>query len=181
MSAPAPAPFTYREYARLSDDRRYEVIDGKLYLTPAPRTWHQRVCGELYAALRDHVRTERLGEVLIAPCDVVLSETNVVQPDLLFVRTSRLAIIEEKYVSAAPDLLVEVLSPGTQTRDRKLKFRLYGRFGVRELWIVDASERTIDVYENAGRRFRLVKRYAEGETLRSGVLAKLRLPLDPLF
>jgi Uma2 family endonuclease len=181
MSALVPASFTYRDYARLSDDRRYEVIDGKLFLTPAPRTWHQRVCGELHVVLHEHVRSEKLGEVLIAPCDVVLSHTNVVQPDLLFVRKERLDIIEEKYVSAAPDLLVEVLSPGTQTRDRKLKFRVYARFGVRELWIVDAPERSVAVYVNAGGRFRLGKRYSHGDSLRSKVLPNLQIPLASIF
>lgn len=119
--------------------------------------------------------------MLIAPCDVVLSETNVLQPDVLFVRQGRLTIIGEKYVSAAPDLLVEVLSPGTKIRDRKLKFRLYARFGVRELWVADGDARSIEVYENADRRFRLVKRYRAGQTLRSKVLPRLRLSLASVF
>jgi Uma2 family endonuclease len=181
MSASASASFTYRDYVRLPDDRRFEVIEGKLFLTPAPRTSHQRICGELFAALREHVRHNDLGEVLIAPCDVVLSETNVVQPDVLFVRKGRLSIIGEKYVSAAPDLLVEVLSPGTKIRDRRLKFTLYARFGVRELWAADGDTCSIEVYENADRRFRLVKRYSAGQILRSKVLPRLRLSLSSVF
>jgi Uma2 family endonuclease len=181
MSASASAPFTYRDYARLPDDRRYEVIEGKLFLTPAPRTSHQRICGELFAALREHVRNRDLGEVLIAPCDVVLSETNVLQPDILFVRKSRLSIIGEKYVSLAPDLLVEVLSPGTKIRDRRLKFTLYARYGVRELWVADGDTRSIEVFENADRRFRLRKRYQAGQILRSKVLPKLRLSVVSIF
>lgn len=181
MSASVSTPFTYRDYARLPDDRRFEVIEGKLFLTPAPRTSHQRICGELFAALREHVRHHDLGEVLIAPCDVVLSETNVLQPDILFVRRDRLSIIGEKYVSAAPDLLVEVLSPRTKTRDRKLKFRLYARFGVPELWVADGDARSIEVYENTERRFQLRKRYRVGQTLRSKVLPRLRLALESVF
>lgn len=103
------------------------------------------------------------------------------QPDILFVRRERLSIIGEKFVSAAPDLLVEILSPGTKMRDRKLKFRLYARFGVAELWIVDVKERSIEAFENAGRRFQLVTRYVSGETLESKVLPKLSLPLDSVF
>lgn len=181
MSAPAAAPFTYRDYARLSDDRRYEVIGGKLLLTPSPRTWHQRVSLNLTIALVEHVREHDLGEVLEAPCDVVLSETDVVQPDILFIRKDRLEVIGEKFVSAAPDLLVEILSPGTKTRDRKLKFRLYARFGVREFWIVDAPERSVEVYLNVGGRFRLGERYSFRETLRSKILPKLRIPLASIF
>jgi|GraSoiStandDraft_14_1057315.scaffolds.fasta_scaffold17360_3 Uma2 family endonuclease len=181
MSVPATAPFTYRDYVRLSDDRRYEVIGGKLLLTPSPRTWHQRVSLNLTIALVEHVREHDLGEVLEAPCDVVLSKTDVVQPDILFIRKDRLDIIGEKFVSAAPDLLVEILSPGTKTRDRKLKFRLYARFGVRELWIVDAPERSVEVYVNAGGRFRLGERYSFRKTLCSKILPRLRIPLASIF
>jgi Uma2 family endonuclease len=135
----------------------------------------------LTIALVEHVREHDLGEVLEAPCDVVLSETDVVQPDILFIRKDRLGVIGEKFVSAAPDLLVEILSPGTKTRDRKLKFRLYARFGVREFWIVDAPERSVEVYQNVGGRFRLGERYFFRETLHSKILPKLRIPLASIF
>jgi Uma2 family endonuclease len=181
MSAPASVPFTYRDYARLRDDRRYEVIEGKLFLMPSPRTWHQRTSLNLALVLAEHVRANSLGEVLEAPCDVVLSETNVVQPDILFVAKERLSIIEEKYVSAAPDLVIEILSPGTQARDRKLKFRLYARFGVRELWIVDVPAGTVEVFENTDERLQLVSRLGKGDILRSAVLPKLRIALDAIF
>jgi Uma2 family endonuclease len=181
MNASASTPFTYDDYARLRDDRRYEVIEGQLLLTPSPRTYHQKVTGNLFDVLLHHVRENRLGEVLIAPCDVVLSSTNVVQPDVLFVRRDRLAIIEEKYVSAAPDLVVEVLSPGTTLRDRRLKFRLYARFGVRELWIVDPIVRGIEVFGNSGKRLRLAASYGRDETLRSDVFPNLRVALADVF
>jgi Uma2 family endonuclease len=113
--------------------------------------------------------------------NVVLSKTDVVQPDILFIRKDRLDVIGEKFVSAAPDLLVEILSPGTKTRDRKLKFRLYARFGVREFWIVDAPERSVEVYRNVDGRFRLEGRYSFRETLRSRILPKLRIPLASIF
>jgi Uma2 family endonuclease len=181
MSAPARTPFTYRDYARLQDDRRYEVIEGKLYLTPSPRTWHQRTCGELFAALRKHVRDHDLGDVLIAPCDVVLSDTNVFQPDILFVRKNRRSIIEERYVSGAPDLVVEILSPGTKARDRKLKFPVYARFGVREMWMVDVNTRVIEVFQNVGGRFGSPARFGPGDILGSAVLPRLRIALDAIF
>jgi Uma2 family endonuclease len=181
MSDPASVPFTYRDYARLADDRRFEVIEGTLLLTPAPTTWHQRLCGRLFTMLDEHVRRHDLGEVLIAPCDVVLSKTNVVQPDILFVQKERLAIIGEKFISAAPDLLVEVVSPGTKMRDRRMKFRLYARFGVRELWIVDGEPGSVEVFLNHGARFELEKGYDSGDTLNSKVLSKLRLPLRSIF
>jgi Uma2 family endonuclease len=181
MNASASAPFTYEEYARLRDGRRYEVIEGQLLLTPSPRTYHQKVTGNLFVALLRHVRDNDLGEVLISPCDVVLSPTNVVQPDILYVARDRLAIIEEKYVSAAPDLVVEVLSPGTTDRDRRPKFRLYARFGVRELWIVDPNVRAIEVFGNVGGRFHLVSTFGRSDTLRSAALTDLAVALADVF
>lgn len=181
MSASVSVPFTYRDYARLRDDRRYEVIEGQLLLTPSPRTYHQKITGNLFGILLQHVRENRLGEVLIAPCDVVLSSTNVVQPDILFVRRDRLAIIEEKYVSAAPDLVVEVLSPGTTLRDRRLKFRLYARFGVRELWIVDPNVHAIEVFRSSGKSLRLAAVFGRSDTLGSKVFPKLSVVLADVF
>lgn len=181
MNASASTPFTYDDYTRLQDDRRYEVIEGQLLLTPSPRTYHQKVTGNLFDILLHHVRDNNLGEVLIAPCDVVLSPTNVVQPDILFVARDRLAIIEERYVSAAPDLVVEVLSPGTTLRDRKLKFRLYARFGARELWIVDPTGRGIEVFGSSGKNLRLAAAYGRGETLRSEVFPSLRVAVADVF
>src|SRR6266498_4123278 len=137
MSTPAALRFTYEDYLLLPEDRRYEIIDGDLFMTPAPGTPHQRIVGNLYLRLRQHVDDSGLGEVLCAPCDVVLSPTDVVQPDILFVAAARLSIIGEKYISEAPDLVVEVLSPSTAERDQDLKMKLYARFAVREFWIAD--------------------------------------------
>lgn len=181
MNASASAPFTYEDYARLRDDRRYEVIEGQLLLTPSPRTYHQKVTGNLFVLLMRHVRENALGEVLISPCDVVLSPTNIVQPDVLFVGRDRLAIIEEKYVSAAPDLVVEVLSPSTTLRDRTLKFRLYARFGARELWIVDPTLRSVEVFGNSGGRLHLASAFGRSDTLRSEVLPDLAVSLADVF
>jgi len=121
MSPPASLRFTYEDYLLLPEDRRYEIIDGDLLMTPAPGIPHQRLVGRLYRHLDDHVRSRKLGEVLMAPFDVVLSPTDVVQPDLLFVAAGRASIIGEKFISAAPDLVVEILSPSTEDRDRTVK------------------------------------------------------------
>lgn len=181
MNASASALFTYEDYARLRDDQRYEVIEGQLLLTPSPRTYHQKVTGNLFVTLLRHVRDNGLGEVLISPCDVVLSPTNVVQPDILYVERDRLAIIEEKYVSAAPDLVVEVLSPGTTLRDRKLKFRLYARFGVREVWIVDPNGSLVEVFGNSAGRLQLMATFRRSDVLRSAILPGLAVALADVF
>jgi Uma2 family endonuclease len=180
--AVAPAlRFTYEDYLLLPEERRYEILDGELLLTPAPTPYHQLVAGNLYALLRDEVRKLQAGQVLIAPVDVVLSRTDVLQPDILFVATDRLSIIGEKNVSAAPDLVVEVLSPATAERDRAVKAKLYARFGVREMWIADPDSKTVEVLVATGEGFRSETRFSGSEVLTTRLLSGLRIPLDQVF
>jgi Uma2 family endonuclease len=181
MSTPASLRFTYEDYLLLPEDRRYEIIDGDLFMTPAPGTPHQRIVGNLYLRLRQHVDDRGLGEVLIAPCDVVLSPTDVVQPDVLFVAVDRASIVGEKFISAAPDLVVEVLSPSTEERDRTLKTKLYARAGVRELWIADTKEKTIEVLTNSGDGFQREAVFGLGTVLRSFLLPGLEIPISEVF
>lgn len=181
MSTPASLRFTYDDYLLLPEDRRYEIIDGDLFMTPAPGTPHQRLIGRLYSFLDDHVRTRKLGEVLMAPCDVVLSPTDIVQPDLLFVAADRAAIIGEKFISAAPDLVVEVLSPSTEDRDRTVKTKLYARFGVRELWLAETETKRIEVLTNSGDGFRQEAVFGLGTVLRSTLFPGLEIPIAEVF
>ncbi|HEV8232328.1 MAG TPA: Uma2 family endonuclease [Thermoanaerobaculia bacterium] len=181
MSVPESLRFTYEDYARLPDDRRYEVIEGELYLTPAPTPFHQIVKGRIERLLEDHVEERALGLVLDAPCDVVLSRFDVLQPDIFFISSERLAMIGEKYISDAPDLVVEVLSPGTRKRDRLLKSKRYARFGVREMWIADPDKKTIEVHVNTGKSFRREALYAGDDVLRSPMLPGLQIPLARAF
>jgi len=146
----------------MPEERRYELIEGELYMTPSPVPYHQKVVGNLYLILRDYVNKNELGEVIIAPCDVVLSDYDVVQPALMFISKERGEIIKEKNVSGAPDLVIEVLLEGTVGRDRILKKKLYARFGVREYWIVNPCGREVEVYELGKRGYRLKGIYKGG-------------------
>ncbi|MGH9367515.1 MAG: Uma2 family endonuclease [Thermoanaerobaculia bacterium] len=179
---PSPAlRFTYQDYLLLPEERRYEILDGDLFMTPAPTTRHQRVSLKLTMLLSEFVRTRKLGEVLYAPCDVVLSEMDVLQPDILFVSRERSSIIGEKFISAAPDLVVEILSPSTADRDRGLKAKVYARFGVRELWIVDPEAETVTLLTGAEAGFAAAGTYRPGQTLRSRVLEGLEIPIAEIF
>lgn len=173
--------FTYEDYLLLPEDHRYEILDGDLFMTPAPTPYHQRVSLNLLFALHRHVREGGLGEVLQAPCDVVLSKTDVLQPDILFVAADRRSIIGEKYISGAPDLVVEVLSPATADRDTDVKTKIYARFGVKELWIADPDAKTASVFANSGEGFEQVGSFGRGEVLRSPLLPGLAIPLDEVF
>ena len=144
----AQAPTTWEDVLRMPDDgNRYEFIGGRLYMTPAPVTRHQRVVMRLCLALSRILMDSRRGEVFSAPLLVQFPGTDDrVQPDLLFISHERRSIIGEKQVTGAPDLVVEILSPSTAHRDRGIKLDLYARHGVRQYWIVDPVEDSVDVW-----------------------------------
>ena len=135
---------TKRDYRTLPDDVRAELVDGELYVTPAPSFAHQDVVGRLYRLLCALVDERDLGRVGLSPLDVHLPSGDVVQPDLLFVATANEGICRE-WVHGAPDLVVEVVSPTHPERDRFVKRRLYARSGIPEYWIVDPTERSGEV------------------------------------
>ena len=143
--------FRYEDYKSLAEsmEKRYELLDGDLLMVPAPTTTHQRISRNLEVRLYEYCQRTGVGEVLDSPVDVVLGEADareVVQPDILLVAKERLSIIAEEEVRGAPDLVVEILSTGTEHRDRGYKKILYGRYGVREYWIVDPADRAIEVH-----------------------------------
>src|SRR4030042_6704363 len=117
--------FNYHDFLRLPEDKRYEILDGELYVVPAPNTRHQRVSKRILTALILQLEAKGLGEVFSAPYDVVLSDDNVVQPDVLFVRKERLAIFGEWRIARAPDLVIEILSPHTREKDLEIKRKIY--------------------------------------------------------
>ena len=152
---------TYEDYAALPDDgRRYQVLDGELCVTPPPGTRHQEIIGHLYVAMHVHVRTHGLGRVFVAPVDVILSNTSIVQPDVVFVATDRLGLVSARGIEGAPTLAVEILSASTATLDRRRKRDLYARHGVPYYWIVDGEARTIEAYRLAGDAYELLARAA---------------------
>ncbi len=155
---PLPS-ITWRDVQQMPDDgNRYEVIEGDVYVTPASTLRHQRVSWRLGKALDRLLEEPGYGVVVPAPFGVEFPATGEgVQPDLLFVSVERRGIITDAGLTGAPDLAVEVLSPSTASRDRGIKLRLYERQGVREYWIVDPDENTVDVWrfgeEPAHKRF----------------------------
>lgn len=172
---------TYYHYALTPEDRRYELVDGELYMTPAPVPFHQIVSRRIQMALALFVEEHSLGEVLYAPCDVYLSLHDVVQPDILFVARERLGIIKDKYIQGAPDLVVEILSPTRVEWDREVKLGLYGRHGVREYWIADPEARSIEIYLRRQRKFELNRTAVSPDVLESPTLRGFRFPLRDVF
>ena len=139
---------TWQDVQQMPDDgNRYEAIEGNSYMTPAPTFRHQRVSHRLAKALDEVLEQPGHGVVVPAPFGVEFPATGEgVQPDLLFVSNERRGLITDAGLTGAPDLVVEILSPSTASRDRGLKLRLYERQGVREYWIVDPDENAVDVW-----------------------------------
>ena len=173
--------FTYEDYLKTPDDERYELIGGELLMTPSPVPKHQRVSRKIEFLLEKFVTEKDLGEVFDAPCDVHLDDENVVQPGILFISKDRLNIIGEKNIERAPDLAIEILSESTAYRDLVQKKKLYSRFGVKEFWIVDPGEETIEVYSLKGNTFLLINTYSKNEILESPYLKGLKIELKGIF
>jgi Uma2 family endonuclease len=146
--ASKPVRLTYQDLLRLPDDLlRHELIDGEHYMTPAPSRKHQRAAGNLYLILGMYLREHPLGRVYFAPLDVLFSDFDVVEPDLLYVSREREERQgTERYLAGAPDLVIEVLSPSTRRVDEGAKFRLYERYGVPEYWVIDPISETVRIY-----------------------------------
>src|SRR5437879_10728410 len=138
---------TYEDYCALPDDGlRYEIVDGMLFAEPSPRRAHQEAVGNLFAILHGYVRAHDLGKVYVAPFDVILDPRTTVVPDLVFVVRDRLGIVAERGVEGAPDLLVEVLSPGTARRARVRKLNAYARHSVRHYWLADPAAQKAEAF-----------------------------------
>ena len=173
---------TYKEYRATPEDERCELLDGELIMVAAPNVKHQRVQGNLYFQLRLFITRYKLGELFFAPCDVVLSDTDVVQPDLLFVSREREHLLSSgENVQGAPDLVIEVLSPATADRDRGYKREIYGKHGVREYWLVDPMAETVTIHRQRNGVLAVAHTFNREQTLRSALLPGLDLRLDDVF
>jgi len=176
-----PTTLTYEDYLNTPDEERWELLKGALIRRPTPNIAHQRTLGNLAFALFDFVDDNGLGEVIISPFDVVLSSTNVLEPDLIFVSNDQQSIITNANIQGAPALVIEVVSPSTLTRDRDLKRSIYAEHGVQEYWLVDPDARTISVLALQGKTFREIGNYRATDTLSSPTLPGLALDLSPIF
>lgn len=174
--------FTYDDYLLFPDDRnRHQIIEGEHYMTPSPILYHQDISRNLQKILVEFVEAHNLGKIYDAPVDVVLSDINVVVPDLVFVSGANASILLEKYIAGAPDLIVEILSESTKRIDLDLKLKLYAKFGVPEYWIVDPKKKTVSVYRLAEGGYSEKKVFAETEELISSTFPDLRVPLTVVF
>ena len=173
---------TYEDYCAAPADNRYELLDGELIMVAAPNIKHESVRSLLGHHLSNFIIDHGLGKLFYAPCDVMLSESDVVQPDLLFVSRKREHLLRDgQKVQGAPDLVIEILSPSTADRDRGKKLALYGRHGVTEYWLVDPVAETISIHRQQAGELVPTDTFGREQTLRSALLAGLELPLYDVF
>jgi len=181
---PPQGQWTYEDYLRLPEDgRRYEVIRGHLYVTAAPSFDHQFAVTQLGRRFGNFVSDHDLGVVLVAPFDIRLPReiASPVQPDLVFFKTGNEPRSGDKSFEGVPDLVVEVLSPGTQHLDKRVKLAAYRDAGVAETWLVDPQLRTLLVYGLTDRIYVELDRSGVSGSVKSRLLAGLRVATDDIF
>lgn len=170
------AKLSYQDFLLFPEDgKRHELLGGDHLVTPSPSTKHQRVSRNLMCFMDSYLRRSKAGEVFAAPMDVVLSDLDVVEPDLLFISREKSSIITEKNIQGSPDLVIEIVSKSTQRIDSLVKRKLYERCGIQEYWLVDPELKTVDVC-----------RLANGKYVRQAALSQeddsiLKTPLMPGF
>jgi Uma2 family endonuclease len=174
---PSRVVLTYRDFEVLpADGRRYELHEGELSVTVAPGTRHQRLVGRLFMLLQEYVDAHGLGEVFVSPIDCVLSDTTILEPDLVFVESGRASIVSARGIEGPPTLAIEILSPSTFQLDRGPKLQLYARYGVPYYWIVDPEARGVEAYTLTGGVHQLTMRLAGAD--RGALPPFAGLPID---
>lgn len=173
--------YTYKDYAKLPEGSPYQLIGGELVMTPSPVPYHQIISMRMEYELLKFVEERKLGIILDAPIDVYLSEEETYKPDIIFISNDRLNIIGEKKIESAPDLIVEILSPATAYYDLRHKKRIYESSGVKEFWVMDPMEKSIEVYENVGGRFKLFNEGIKKGKIHSNLLKGLEVEVEMMF
>ena len=176
-----PVKFTYAEYLTLPVGSRHQLIEGDLVMSPAPTRRHQTVVKRLFRVLDGFVNSRRMGEVYFSPIDVILSDEDVTQPDIVYISKGRAGLLAPEGVRGGPDLCVEVLSDRTEALDRGAKRVLYARHGVTEYWIVDPEGNTLDVYRLQEDAKASARRLLPADMLTTELLPGFSAPLADVF
>ena len=172
---------TIADLEALPDDgNRYELIEGEIHVAKQPHWLHQRICMQFGFVLHTWSRQTGQGAVNLAP-GVIFAEDSGVAPDVVWISSQRMAVVDlaSGRVTGAPDLVVEVLSPGVEneTRDRRVKLHLYSRHGVKEYWVVDWRQRTLEVYRRVEGALALLHTLHPEDTLTSPLLPGFSCPV----
>lgn len=184
MSTHVEPLLTIHDLDAMPDDgSRYEIIEGELLASRTPGLTHQSVSVNLAFNIKSYLVENPIGQVWTTP-GVVFSESSAVIPDLVFVSNERRTeIATGERITGAPDLVIEIVSPGAENerRDRIAEKQLYGKYGVKEYWVVDPYSRSIEVYLLDGRTLKLRTTYREQDELESSVLPGFACTVESIF
>jgi Uma2 family endonuclease len=176
-------PLTYKEYKTFPDNDgiRKEILEGELFMTPAPSIKHQIVSQQLFVILYNYIKKNGFGKIFYAPCDIVFSDINIVQPDLIFISKKNYEILTDLNIKGAPDLLIEILSPSTKENDRIFKKQIYEKFGVKEYWIVDPENESVEIWILKNHKYLLELKVGKSQTIKSQILKGLKIESSDIF
>jgi Uma2 family endonuclease len=175
-------PLTVHDYMQLPEGtKKTELIEGDLIMSPSPKRFHQEIVGRIFGMIWAYLQVKPLGRVYASPFDVTLTDLNVYQPDICYFSKSRYASLTEQGADGAPELVVEVLSPGSVKHDLGVKKEIYARTGVEELWIIDPAKRTIAIYDLPDNSTAPRATLTEGKTLATPLLPGLKIKLRDVF
>jgi len=173
---------TYEDYITLPNDRnRYEILEGELIVTPSPTFKHQEVSRNLLLILHYHIKKNNLGKIVAAPMDVILEDTTVAQPDIIFISKEKYRFVTKRGIECAPDLLVEILSPSSKRYDRVSKMQIYGKHSVTWYWIVDPDSSTVEEYRIEKGNYVLAGTYQKSDTFAPELFPDLKIELSQVW
>jgi Uma2 family endonuclease len=180
---PQPKLLTYLDYVKLTppDNGNFELLNGQIYFMASPKPSHQRISLRLSYFLAACVIPNNLGEIFTAPMDVVFTEYDTFQPDLLFITKERLNIIGENKIEGSPDLVVEILSPSNDANEMSYKRHIYESKGVKEYWLINVEKQMLTLYKQIDNELRWQKDIQKNEVLKSEIIQGFELELSNIF
>ncbi len=173
--------YTYDDYAKLPEGSAYQLINGELIMSPAPNIYHQKIAANLFIFFNNYIEENKKGTILFSPVDVYFDENETYQPDIVFISKERNGIIKEKRIEGAPDIIIEVLSENNAYYDLKHKKNIYEKYGVKEYWIVDPMDKSIEVYNNEDAKFCLSDKKERKGEIKSKILSGLKIEALKVF
>lgn len=172
---------TYADYLKTPEGGKFQLIAGEILEMTSPSLYHQEILLNIISEFRHFLLKNKIGKVFVAPLDVYFSDTEVYQPDILILLNESFSKMKENKIEGAPDLVVEVLSPSTAYYDLKHKKSIYEKQGVREYWIVDPIEKTLEIFELQNGKFISTGELSKNEIAKSKLISGMEVGLDIIF
>ncbi|GAB6283068.1 MAG: Uma2 family endonuclease [Ignavibacterium sp.] len=171
---------TYKDYEQLPEGAPYQLINGELVMSPSPVYFHQKIIMNLINSFSKYIEQNKVGEIILSPMDVYLTEENVYQPDIIFISNENKGIIKDR-VRGVPDFVIEVLSPTTGYYDLVKKKKIYEQTGVKEYWIIDPEMKTVEVLENKDKEFQVFIKVEKEGKVKSKLLNGFEIDWSSIF